>query len=71
MRRDLPPTMGSEDFSWMLQARPGCYIWIGNGVENEPGGCMVHNPNYDFNDEILSIGASYWVKLVEEELMVA
>ncbi|MFP6727363.1 MAG: amidohydrolase, partial [Alphaproteobacteria bacterium] len=57
--------------SWMLQARPGCYIWVGNGVENEPGGCMVHNPNYDFNDEILSIGASYWVKLVEQELSVA
>jgi len=71
VRRDLQPTMGSEDFSWMLQARPGCYIWVGNGVGNEPGGCMVHNPNYDFNDEILSIGASYWVKLVEEELMMA
>ena len=71
VRRDLQPTMGSEDFSWMLQERPGCYIWVGNGVENEPGGCMVHNPKYDFNDEILSIGASYWVKLVEEELIVA
>ena len=71
VRRDLQPTMGAEDFSWMLQARPGCYIWVGNGVENEPGGCMVHNPNYDFNDEILSIGASYWVKLVEQELSVA
>ena len=71
VRRDLQPTMGAEDFSWMLQARPGCYIWVGNGVENEPGGCMVHNPNYDFNDEILSIGASYWVTLVEQELAVA
>ena len=71
VRRDLQPTMGAEDFSWMLQARPGCYIWVGNGVGNEPGGCMVHNPNYDFNDEILSIGASYWVKLVEQELAVA
>ena len=70
VRRDLQPTMGAEDFSWMLQARPGCYIWVGNGVGNEPGGCMVHNPNYDFNDEILSIGASYWVKLVEQELSV-
>ena len=71
VRRDLQPTMGAEDFSWMLQARPGCYIWVGNGVGNEPGGCMVHNPNYDFNDEILSIGASYWVTLVEQELAVA
>jgi hippurate hydrolase len=68
VRRDLQPTMGAEDFSWMLQVKPGCYIWVGNGVGNEPGGCMVHNPNYDFNDEILSIGASYWVKLVEQEL---
>ena len=71
VRRDLPPTMGAEDFSWMLLARPGCYVWVGNGVGNEPGGCMVHNPNYDFNDEILPIGASYWVKLVEQELAAA
>jgi len=67
--RHLPPIMGSEDFSWMLQARPGCYIWIGNG--DGEGSCMVHNPNYDFNDEILTVGASYWVKLVEQELAAA
>ena len=71
VRRDLPPTMGAEDFSWMLQAKPGCYVWVGNGVGGEPGGCMVHNPNYDFNDEVLPIGASYWVKLVEQELAAA
>ncbi|MDP6572410.1 MAG: M20 aminoacylase family protein [Rhodospirillales bacterium] len=60
------PSMGSEDFSFMLQERPGCYVWLGNG----PGkaGCMLHNPNYDFNDEILPIGASYWVRLVENVL---
>ena len=60
---DLTPTMGAEDFAFMLQAKPGCYIWIGNGVGE--GGCMLHNPGYDFNDEILPLGASYWVKLVE------
>jgi hippurate hydrolase len=71
VRRDLPPTMGAEDFSWMLQAKPGCYVWVGNGLSGELGGCMVHNPNYDFNDEVLPIGASYWVKLVEQELAAA
>jgi hippurate hydrolase len=64
--RDLQPTMGAEDFSFMLQARPGCYIWIGNGPGD--GGCMLHNPQYDFNDEILPIGSSYWVQLVEHIL---
>ncbi len=63
VRRDLPPCMGSEDFSYMLEARPGSYIWMGNsGVE---GGCFLHNPNYDFNDEALGWGASYWATLVE------
>ena len=57
------PTMGAEDFAFMLQAKPGCYIWIGNGAGD--GGCMLHNPGYDFNDEILTLGASYWVKLVQ------
>ncbi|MCP5155309.1 MAG: amidohydrolase [Ectothiorhodospiraceae bacterium] len=57
------PIMGSEDFAFMLQARPGNYIMIGNG-DGEHGGCMVHNPHYDFNDVILPIGATYWVELV-------
>jgi hippurate hydrolase len=63
---ELQPTMGSEDFAFMLQAKPDCYVWIGNG----PGesGCMLHNPRYDFNDEILPIGASYWATLVEQVL---
>ena len=65
--RDPNPIMASEDFSFMLLARPGCFVFIGNGV-GETGGCMVHNPHYDFNDDILPIGASYWATLVEQEL---
>ncbi len=60
------PAMGSEDFAFMLQAKQGCYIWLGNG--NRPGSCMIHNPGYDFNDEVLPLGASYWVTLVEQQL---
>ena len=63
-----PALMGSEDFAYMLQAKPGCYIWLGNGIEGGPGGCSVHNPLYDFNDEISVIGASYWARLVETAL---
>jgi amidohydrolase len=64
--RDIEPTMGAEDFAYMLQVRPGCYVFVGNGPGE--GGCMLHNPRYDFNDEILPIGASYWVQLVEHIL---
>jgi len=60
------PSMGSEDFSFMLQEKPGCYVWLGNG--SSAGDCLLHNPHYDFNDEILTVGASYWVKLVESIL---
>ena len=60
------PVMGGEDFSYMLEAKPGSYIFIGNGMGS--GGCMLHNPHYDFNDEILATGASYWARLVEHEL---
>jgi len=60
------PSMGSEDFAYMLQEKPGSYIWIGNG--DGEGSCMIHNPGYDFNDEILPIGATYWVKITEEIL---
>lgn len=62
-----PALMASEDFAWMLQKKPGSYIFIGNGT-GENGGCFVHNPKYDFNDEILPLGASYWAKLVEQQL---
>jgi hippurate hydrolase len=60
------PAMGSEDFAFMLMEKPGSYIWIGNG--DGEGSCMVHNPGYDFNDEILSLGATYWVRMVENIL---
>jgi amidohydrolase len=63
----VAPTMASEDFAFMLQAKPGCYVNIGNG-EGDEGGCMVHNPSYDFNDQVLAIGSSYWVKLVHAAL---
>src|SRR3954464_8769583 len=66
VNRNPTPAMGSEDFAWMLLKRPGCYIWIGNG--DGEGSCMVHNPGYDFHDEILPIGASYWATLVEQQL---
>ena len=65
---DSVALMGSEDFAYMLQAKPGCYIWLGNGMEGGPGGCAVHNPLYDFNDDISVIGASYWARLVETAL---
>ena len=58
--------MGSEDFAFMLQKRPGTFLRIGNG-EGEDG-CMVHNPHYDFNDRNLPIGAAYWSRLVERYL---
>lgn len=65
---DLPPSMGSEDFAFFLQQRPGCYIWLGAG--DRPGSCMLHNPRYDFNDQILPIGVAYWLRLVELALPV-
>ena len=58
---DPPRIMGSEDFAYMLLERPGCYVFIGNGGKD--GGCMVHNPRYDFNDDVIPVGASYWVEL--------
>ena len=69
--RNEKPSMGSEDFSFLLNASEGAYIWIGNGLvpEDSPeGGCMLHNTQYDFNDEILPTGSSYWVELVRSLL---
>lgn len=64
---DSRPVMTSEDFGYMLQVRPGAYLLLGNG-EDGVGGCSLHNPSYDFNDDILSIGADFWVALVETQL---
>jgi hippurate hydrolase len=65
---DCIPITGSEDFSFMLQARPGGFIMIGNGTAADGSTHHVHTPGYDFNDEILTLGAAYWVQLVRTEL---
>ena len=65
------PTMGAEDFAFMLQARPGAYCFIGNGegshreIGHGGGPCMLHNPSYDFNDALIPLGGTYWVRLAE------
>ena len=70
----VEPTMGSEDFAFMLQEKPGCYVFIGNGegahreMGHGLGPCNLHNPSYDFNDDLLPIGATYWVRLAEASL---
>lgn len=66
VRCDEQASMAAEDFAYMLQEKPGCYVWLGNGEGT--GGCTLHNPHYDFNDAILGIGISYWVRLVETVL---
>jgi hippurate hydrolase len=63
--RDLPPSMGAEDFSFMLQAKPGAYLRIGQGGE---GGCFLHSTRYDFNDEILPLGGAFLASLVERAM---
>jgi hippurate hydrolase len=63
---DAEPTMGGEDFSYMLQARPGAYVFLGQG--GGPTGCFLHNPGYDFNDEVIPLGAGYLAALIEESL---
>ncbi|HQR10299.1 MAG TPA: M20 aminoacylase family protein [Casimicrobiaceae bacterium] len=63
---DPIPSMASEDFAYMLQARPGCYIWL--GIQRGADTPNLHNPHYDFNDDALRIGASYWVTLAEQQL---
>ncbi len=71
------PTMGAEDFSFFLQAKPGCYFMIGNGDgAHREGGhglgpCMLHNPSYDFNDELIPLGATAWVRMAEQWLATA
>ena len=72
--RPQEPTMGAEDFAYMLQAKPGAYCFIGNGdgahrdAGHGAGPCTIHNPSYDFNDDLIPLGATYWVRLAEEWL---
>jgi hippurate hydrolase len=67
----LQPSMGAEDFAYLSQVVPGCYVWLGNDSGNDSGndqgkgGCMLHSPHYDFNDEIIATGIRYWVRLAE------
>jgi hippurate hydrolase len=71
---DFEPTMGSEDFAYMLLARPGCYFLIGNGEGGHReaghglGPCQLHNASYDFNDDLIPLGATAWVRMVERFL---
>jgi len=62
----LPPSMGAEDFAYLARVVPACYVWLGNGPGE--GGCMLHSPHYDFNDEIIATGIRYWVRLAERAL---
>ncbi|HEX2216607.1 MAG TPA: M20 aminoacylase family protein [Xanthobacteraceae bacterium] len=63
VKSDIPPVMGAEDFSYMLEARPGAYIFVGNGES-----ANLHHPAYDFNDAAIPYGASYWIRLVEKAM---
>jgi amidohydrolase len=65
---DPEPTMGGEDFSYMLLERPGAYVFLGQG--GGPGGCFLHNPGYDFNDDVIPLGAGYLAALVEDSLPI-
>ncbi|MES2115118.1 MAG: M20 aminoacylase family protein [Pseudomonadota bacterium] len=74
---NVEPTMGAEDFAFFLQAKPGCYVFIGNGEGGHRDGghglgpCVLHNASYDFNDDLLPIGASFWVRMAEMSLPLA
>ena len=64
--RDLEPSMGAEDFSFMLQVKPGAYLRLGQGAENGVGSCFLHNSRYDFNDDVLPLGAALHAGLIEQ-----
>ena len=66
--RSMDPSMGAEDFSFMLQAKPGAYLRLGQGAENGVGSCVLHNSRYDFNDEVLPLGAALHASLIEQGL---
>jgi hippurate hydrolase len=61
---DMTPAMGAEDFSYMLQEKEGAYIWLGAGMDSE----NLHSAQYDFNDDLLPLGASLWVRMAEAKL---
>ncbi len=71
---EFPPTMGAEDFSYYLQVKPGCFFFMGNGdgahrdMGHGMGPCTLHNPNYDFNDDLIPLGATVWVRIAEQWL---
>ena len=74
VQRNITPSMGAEDFAFMLQHKPGCYVWIGNGSGEHRdeghgmGPCMLHNGSYDFNDDLIPLGGTYWVELARQWL---
>jgi hippurate hydrolase len=70
VRTDDLPSMGAEDFAYMLREIPGCYVWLGNGSAADAGvgACSLHNPHYDFNDQIIPLGVAYWVRLAQHQL---
>jgi hippurate hydrolase len=74
VNENLPAVMGAEDFAHMLKVKPGCYAFIGNGdgghrlPDHGPGPCIIHNTSFDFNDEIIPVGASYFVRLAQRWL---
>jgi hippurate hydrolase len=67
--RQGPPITASEDFAFMLERIPGSYFLIGNGAAGTPGACMVHHPDYDFNDENIAVGSALWVAMVNRYLV--
>ncbi|MDO7694946.1 MAG: M20/M25/M40 family metallo-hydrolase, partial [Planktomarina temperata] len=64
LETSMTPVMGAEDFSFMLEKKPGAYIWLGAGLQSE----NLHSPHFDFNDDLLPIGASFWVQLAQSKL---
>jgi hippurate hydrolase len=65
---NAPAITASEDFAYMLEKLPGCYLFIGNGDGQSPGACMVHNPSYNFNDDNIAVGSAFWVALTQRFL---
>jgi metal-dependent amidase/aminoacylase/carboxypeptidase family protein len=68
VKRDMDPSMGAEDFSFMLQVKPGAYLRLGQGDGAGQPGCFLHNSRYDFNDEVLPLGAALFAGLVEQSM---